>query len=70
MRGIFFPGWNDGLMPVESTKLDGMSDFIEVESGHSMIRYDQEVARQVIAFLYYGKFSHTADDCSNSAFCG
>ena len=64
------PGRDDGLVPVESTKLEGMSDFIEVESGHSMMRYDKEVARQVIAFLQQGKFLHTADDRSDGAFSG
>jgi len=62
------PGRDDGLVPVESTKLEGMTDFIEVESGHSMMRYDKEVARQVIAFLQQGKFLHTADDRSDRAF--
>ena len=50
------PGPDDGLVPVESTKLDGMSDFVVVESGHSALRYDEEVANQVIAFLKRGKF--------------
>ena len=50
------PGPDDGLVPVESTKFDGMSDFVVVESGHSALRYDEEVANQVIAFLKRGKF--------------
>ena len=49
------PGTGE-LVPVESTKLDGMSDFVVVESGHSALRYDEEVANQVIAFLKRGKF--------------
>ena len=51
------PGRDDGLVPVESTKLEGMSDFIEMESGHSMMRYNKEVAEQIIAFLKNGKFT-------------
>lgn len=45
------PGRDDGVVPVESTKLEGMTDFIEVESGHSMLRYNDEVAQQTITFL-------------------
>lgn len=50
------PGKDDGLVPVEATKLEGMSDFIVVESGHALMRYDEEVARQTIAFLNDGEF--------------
>lgn len=53
----FLPGRDDGLVPVESTKIESMTDFIEVESGHSMLRYNSEVARQTIQFLREGKFS-------------
>ena len=50
------PGADDGLVPVESTKVPGMVDFIVVESGHSFMRYSNEVARQTIAFLRRGEF--------------
>ncbi|MCA9732031.1 MAG: alpha/beta fold hydrolase [Deferribacteres bacterium] len=52
----FLPGKDDGLVPLESTKLNGMSDMVIVKSGHSMMRYNAEVAEQTIAFLCYGKF--------------
>ena len=51
-------GVNDGLVTVESTKLEGMTDFIEVQTGHSMMRYDSQVAEQVVAFLNNGQFDH------------
>lgn len=54
----FIPGDDDGLVPVESTKVAGMKDFIIVESGHSFMLYDNEVARQVVAFLQRGEFQH------------
>ena len=54
----FFPGPNDGLVPVESTRLENMTDFVEINTGHSMMRYDKEVAGQVINFLSKGRFSH------------
>jgi pimeloyl-ACP methyl ester carboxylesterase len=50
------PGDDDGLVPLESTKVAGMVDFIIVESNHYFIRYSQEVARQTIAFLQTGEF--------------
>lgn len=50
------PGADDGLVSVESTKLDGMRDFIVVESGHSVMRYNLDVARYVISFLGTGHF--------------
>lgn len=67
IAGVRGPGWNDHLLPgpddglvaVESTKLEGMADFIILEAGHSMMRYSGEVAEQVARFLKDGKFDHT-----------
>ena len=50
------PGQDDGLVPLESTKLDGMADMIVIESNHSMMRYDEDVAQQTLSFLRHGKF--------------
>ena len=50
------PGPDDGVVSVESNRLEGMKDFIQVSGGHSMMRYNAEVARQTIAFLRTGKF--------------
>ena len=55
----YLPGRDDSLVPVESTKLEGMSDFIEIASGHSMMRYNEEVASQTIHFLKNGSFLHS-----------
>ena len=52
------PGDDDGLVPVESTKLPDMTDFVLVDAGHSMMRYSDDVARQTIAFLREGRFVH------------
>jgi len=52
------PGNDDGLVPVESTKLEGMADFIIVNSSHSRMRYSDEVARQTVAFLRRGEFDY------------
>ena len=51
------PGKDDGLVSVESTKIDGMTDFIIIETGHSMMRYDREVADQTIEFIKNGAFT-------------
>jgi triacylglycerol esterase/lipase EstA (alpha/beta hydrolase family) len=53
-----FDGPNDGLVSVESTKLGSMTDFIEIDVGHSNMRYNSEVAEQTIHFLRHGHFNH------------
>ncbi|MFT2091590.1 alpha/beta fold hydrolase [Paraglaciecola sp. 2405UD69-4] len=53
-----FTGPNDGLVSVESTKLNFMSDFIAIDVGHSQMRYNLEVAEQTIHFLRKGEFKH------------
>jgi len=50
------PGKDDGLVSVEATKIDGMTDFIIIETGHSRMRYDSEVADQTIEFIKNGEF--------------
>jgi hypothetical protein len=50
------PGKDDGLVSVEATKIDTMTDFIIIETGHSMMRYDREVADQTIEFIKNGVF--------------
>ena len=50
------PGIDDGLVALESTKVNNMTDFITVESSHWMLRYNEEVAVQTVAFLHNAKF--------------
>jgi hypothetical protein len=50
------PGEDDGKVTVESAKLDEMSDFLVVDSGHTFIMNDPEVIRQIDAFLRNGRF--------------
>ena len=52
------PGKDDGLVTVESTRLEGMSDFIVLNTSHSYMRYDEDVARQTVSFLRTGRFVH------------
>jgi pimeloyl-ACP methyl ester carboxylesterase len=48
----------DGFVSVESAKIEGMADFIVVDSGHSMMRYNRNVADQTIQFLRQGHFKN------------
>ena len=54
--GFVLEGENDGLVTVESTKLDGMSDFLSVKRSHTFIMRADEVAEAVIHFLHAGRF--------------
>ncbi len=51
------PGEDDGVVPVESTKIEGMTDFIILPVSHSSLPKNEEVARQTIHFLKNGSFS-------------
>jgi len=50
------PGQDDGLVPLESAKVNGMTDIVIIESSHSMMRYDTDVANQTMAFLRHERF--------------
>ena len=53
---VIIPGKDDGKVSVESAKLDEMSDFLVVESGHTFIMRDKSVISQILFFLENGKF--------------
>ncbi len=50
---------NDGMVSVESTKLEGMIDFIAFDVSHWELRNKPAVAPQVIEFLTHGRFDHS-----------
>ena len=56
------PGADDGVVSVKSTKIDGMTDFLLVDTSHSMMRYNERVARETIHFLKEGHFSQSPAD--------
>jgi pimeloyl-ACP methyl ester carboxylesterase len=53
-----FSAPNDGVIPVESGRLDGMTDFFVVDATHGNIRHNSESAYQTAHFLKAGKFDH------------
>jgi pimeloyl-ACP methyl ester carboxylesterase len=50
------PGDDDGLVEVESTRLEGMSDFLLVEALHTRILRRPEVVDAAVSFLRHGRF--------------
>lgn len=56
---LALPDRDDGKVSVESTKIEGMNDFIEVPYTHTFIMQRQEVIDQTLYFLRNGRFIHT-----------
>jgi hypothetical protein len=54
------PGPDDGRVAVESTKLEGMVDFLVLPCIHPLIMNYKQVIRQTFHFLAHGQFDHTA----------
>jgi pimeloyl-ACP methyl ester carboxylesterase len=52
------PAANDGTVSVASTRLDGMRDFIEIDTSHTFIMRNADVTRQTLEFLRAGHFAH------------
>lgn len=55
-RSRLFTGKNDGLVSVESTKVEGMKDFISMPESHFSLRHSEKVMKQILNFLKSSKF--------------
>lgn len=55
------PGPDDGVVSVESTKLEGMADHIVIHEAHPMLVFNGEVMEQTVAFLKEGHFATVED---------
>ena len=53
---ILIPNEDDGMVSLESTKVNGMTDFLVVSSSHAFIMRSEEVGIQVVHFLRSGRF--------------
>ncbi len=53
---LLIPGKDDGKVSIESAKLEGMKDFLIVHKSHALIMNDNEVLKQVTAFIQNGAF--------------
>ncbi|MCP5055545.1 MAG: alpha/beta hydrolase [bacterium] len=51
-------GENDGVVSIESARVEGMTDFLAVPAGHVRIRNNDGVVDEVIHFLRAGRFEH------------
>ncbi|MGD1084457.1 MAG: alpha/beta fold hydrolase [Verrucomicrobiota bacterium] len=59
---LVFHGASDGIVSVQSAKLDGMADFLVVHGSHTLIMWRADVVGQVLAFLGDGHFARIVTD--------
>ncbi len=59
-------GASDGVVAVESTKVKGMADFLEIKTTHAFMRYDPRVADAILHFLDVGTFLHSSSTRSST----
>jgi hypothetical protein len=62
-----FSGPHDGKVSVESTKLVGMRDHLEVACGHTFIMRDQLVQQAIVRFLCHAEHKERSE--SGLSFC-
>ncbi len=55
------PGDDDGMLTVETMKLDGASDFVQVKGIHQLQMMNDDVRAQTLSFLKYGRFGVNAN---------
>jgi triacylglycerol lipase len=57
INSLIIPGKDDGKVSIESTKVEGMADFLVVHASHPFIMNDKTVMKQCVHFLRKGTFS-------------
>lgn len=57
LLSTLIPNADDGKVSVESTKVDGMNDHIEIPTSHVFMMRNDAVIAQVISYLKQGKFN-------------
>ena len=60
-QSVTFKEPNDGVITVESTKLDGMKAWVLVHQAHTFIMNSRQVAQLAIRFLEHGDFDVQPD---------
>jgi hypothetical protein len=55
---LFLPNPDDGKVSVESTKVEGMKDFIAVSHSHPFIMQMPLVIKQALRFIQTGEFAY------------
>lgn len=58
LLSLYLPNPDDGKVSVESTKIDGMHDFISLPVSHPFIMKNNAVIDQIIHYLREGHFAH------------
>lgn len=56
------PDVDDGKVTVARTRVEGMTDFITVDTTHTVMMRNADVIAQTLAFLRQGKFIHDAPE--------
>lgn len=49
---------HDGVVPIDSTKIEGMTDHITIQATHTFMTFSPEVISQAAHFLKHTKFNH------------
>lgn len=57
LSGIL-PDRDDGKVTVESTRVEGMNDHVEMPVTHVFMMRDEDVFAQILYYLEHGQFSH------------